>query len=429
MNKKSKQLVNKVKRADTVSRYQKLAVRLGKLPSFRECARHGLSERQILGHFNGIAELKEVATSEMPGLNEVCVPAQLTTSDIENYRIGLEKKKTKKQNGDFTKSADLLDYVEEFSNKVFAGKISPIKPYKSKKKTKRNLTLVISDTHFGADLKSEETGVREFGKLQESRRIAAITEEVINYKAQYRDETELDVLLLGDIIQGSLHDPRDGASLAEQMARAIHLLSQMLTHFSGNFKKVRVHCTTGNHGRNKARHYGRAVNQKWDSNETIVYYALKKILAPQTNVEFSIPKTPYGEFSVFGQRILYTHGDTVLKPGYPNSSINIKSLETQINSINSSLSDQSEYKAVVVGHVHTCSQTYLGNGSVMMTNGALIPPDEFAVSIGIMESQTGQLLFESVPEFAVGDTRFIRVGEKQDNDAELDKIIKPFESL
>lgn len=267
-----------------------------------------------------------------------------------------------------------------------------------------------------------------FTKTEESRRLAAIVKETINYKIQYRKNTKLKLLLLGDIIQNSLHDPRDGAVLAEQVCRAIHLLTQAISQLSANFPVVEVECQTGNHGRNTARHHGRAVNQKWDSVETLIYYSLMKAASSLKNVKFNIPQTPYGSYDVFGHKILYTHGDTFLKPGYPGTSINTKSLEGQINKINASLKDHDEYKAFIVGHVHTGSVTFLNNGAAMITNGALVPPDEFAVSIGIVESQAGQMLFESVKNYPVGDIRFIRVGEKEDKNKELDRIISPWKS-
>ena len=83
----------------------------------------------------------------------------------------------------------------------------------------------------------------------------------------------------------------------------------------------------------------------------------------------------------------------------------------------------------VVGHVHTASVTHLSNGAVMMTNGAMVPSDEYAVSIGLFENFCGQYMFESVKGYPVGDCRFIRVSKVDDQNKELDKIIKPFDEL
>ena len=197
-------------------------------------------------------------------------------------------------------------------------------------------------------------------------------------------------MLLGDIIQNQLHDPRDGAPSAEQCGRAIHLLTQAIGQFSASFPSVEVFCNTGNHGRNTGRHHGRAVNQKWDSLETIVYYAIREACKNLKNVKFTIPKTPYVVYEVFGKKIFATHGDSVLNVGYPGKAINTGRLETQVNRFNASLSDKDEYSVLVVGHVHTASITHLSNGAVTITNGALVPVDEYAVSIGLMETTSGQ---------------------------------------
>ena len=320
-----------------------------------------------------------------------------------------------------------MENLETFAERVFGGKVQPPTPVMGfKDKTERIITAVLSDTHFGSDLLKSETGVLNYGIHEEARRAAFVFQEIADYKIQYRDTTELELLLIWDMIHGTLHDKRDGAVLAEQQARTIHILIQGVSYLSAFFKKIRVRCVTGNHGRNTARHQERATYQKFDSHETIIYYAVKAACRNLPNVEFHIPKTPYATYEVFGKKVITTHGDTMFNPGNPGKSINIKGLEEQINRINASLIDIEEYSVVIVGHVHTGSITYLNNGAVMITNPPLIPPDNFAVSIGIMEGTCGQLIFESVPGYAVGDARIIRVDHKTDQNAELEKIVSPW---
>src|SRR5690606_4717458 len=138
-------------------------------------------------------------------------------------------------------------YVQHFSETVFSGRVKPYNPPKSKAKIKRALFLTLSDLHFGADIRSEETGHLSYGKVEEARRFAEVIKQTIEYKPQYRKETELHVNLLGDIIQHKLHDPQDAAPVSEQVCRAIHLLSQGISQLGENFGKVIVHCATGNH--------------------------------------------------------------------------------------------------------------------------------------------------------------------------------------
>lgn len=305
-------------------------------------------------------------------------------------------------------------------------KITEYKPNK-KVKTSRELNLVLSDLHFGSDIHANESGSHNYGTTEEARRFAKVIQETLDYKLQHREETKLNVLLLGDLIQGDLgHDPRDGAPLTEQICRAIHLLTQGLSHLVKAFPQVVVHCNGGNHARRATRHPNRAVHAKWDNYETILAYSLKQIFSDVSNITFNIPKTPYVTYEVFGQKVFATHGDTVLNPGYIGKAINTGSLEGQINKINATLKDADEYKVWICGHIHVGSVVHLSNGSTLLSNGALCPTDEYAVSIGLLESCAGQMLFESVKDYPVGDVRYIRVSTKEDEDSNLEKIIKPY---
>lgn len=322
-----------------------------------------------------------------------------------------------------------IETVEEWAKRCFEGKVQAMPVPKASKKIDRIVNVVLSDLHIGSDISSEETGYQQFGKVEEARRLAQITKQICSYKQQYREHSRLVVHLIGDIIQGQLHDMRDGAVQAEQFARAVHLISQAVSHLSAAYPQVDIYCSTGNHGRNKARHFERAVHQKWDSIETELYVALHYACSNLKNVKFHIPKTPYCKVEVLEHKFFTTHGDTVMKPGNPGKAISMGSLENQINKINASLPDADEYSVFVVGHVHTPSMTFLDNGTVMVTNGCMVPVDQFAVSIGVMESHCGQWIWETIQGHPVGDARLIKVGAEHDKDPSLDGIIKPWSGL
>lgn len=323
------------------------------------------------------------------------------------------------------------DFLESFIDIVKSIQPVKVKQYRKTKNVKvdRELTLVLSDLHFGSDISAKETGTLTYGKVEEARRFGEIIKQTCDYKLDHRSTTSLNVLLLGDIIQNQLHDPRDGAPIAEQVARSIYLINQGIARFSESFPEVRIICSSGNHGRATARHHGRATNQKWDSIETMVYYAVKESNKHLKNVTVEIPKTPYLTYEVFGHKIFATHGDSVFKTGYPGNGIRTGALENQINRINSTLKDSEEYSVFIFGHIHLGSIVHLGSGATMITNAALCPVDEFAVSIGHLESNAGQYLFESTKTHPVGDVRFIKVNKKTDADKSLDKVIQPFNDL
>jgi hypothetical protein len=277
-------------------------------------------------------------------------------------------------------------------------------------------------------IKKAETG-NEYGATEEARRLASIGHQVANYKLDHRSSTDLNVMLLGDIIQNHLQDARDGSTMAEQFQAAVYLLIQLLGYWATAFKKVTVYCSTGNHGRNTARHQKRAVHEKWDSVETQIYYAIMTAMSPRfPNIKFVIPQTPWVEYETCGHPVFATHGDTVFNPGNPGKTVDVQKLENQVNKANEARVSKKKapYRIFVAGHVHRALDVYLDSGTTVFTNGPLCPPDGFATSIGIYTGQCGQWLFESTKEHMIGDTRLMRVGEVDDSDESLDEIISPY---
>lgn len=299
---------------------------------------------------------------------------------------------------------------------------------KNKFQKKRALNLILSDLHLHSLLDEREVPFK-YGEIEEARRLAAVISATIHYKTHYRDETVLHVHLLGDIIQNMLHDPRDGAPLAEQAAAAVSLLTQAIEVLSLHFLEVHIHCTSGNHGRNVARHPNRAITQKWDSIENIVYYSIKMACADLSNVKFGIGYKPYYDCKIFDHWMFMTHGDTVINPGNPSKSINVTNIRKQINEINATAPQGKRYNLFACGHIHTASQTHLPGKCVFLTNGALVPPDSYAISLGIMDSTCGMWLFETTEKYVFGDSRLIIVDEEDDNNKSWDALIKPFSSL
>lgn len=320
-----------------------------------------------------------------------------------------------------------LEQLQDQAEEIFAEKIVVPRFHHKKARTiKRHQNLLLSDLHLHAMLDGIEVPLK-YGPEEEARALSNIVIQAADYKTQYRDDTVLNVSVCGDIIQGSLHDPRDGAPLAQQSAAAMHLLTQAIGFLAANYPKVIVRCTPGNHGRNQARHKERAIHQKWDSIENIIYYGVKIALAHVPNVEVEIPYTPYITYDSFGAKVFGTHGDTVINPGNPGKSINIESLRKQINEWNSRLSASERYQLFFVGHVHTASSVVLPNGVRFISNGCLVPPDSYSVASGY-NTTCGQWIWESVPGHVVGDMRFIVVDEKTYCDTSLN-VVKPFEKF
>lgn len=322
-------------------------------------------------------------------------------------------------------------WIEKIKEAVATIAPVKLKPYQTSNKkpvkTSRVVNALLSDLHFGSDLDEKETG-HKWGKVEEARCFAKVVKNICSYKMHYRAETRLAVSILGDIIENELHGPSSAAPIHEQACRAIHLLSQGIARFSEAFPEVDVYFAVGNHGRDIGVHHGRATAQKWNAVETTIYYAVKTACKHLHNVRFHQPKTPWVVYEACGHKVYTTHGDTNFNVGNPGSSLNIKSIEGAVNRLNSGLKDDEKYAVVGIGHVHLSLSTQLPNGTFVIMNGALVPPNSFAQTFGIMKSPQNQVMWETTKDFAVGDQRFINANNAE-KDAKLDEYIRPFESI
>lgn len=354
-------------------------------------------------------------------------------ANVERLRNRAASNYNRRLGAAFARQQYVLESIEGFADRVFSGRIEASKKTaKTPSKIERAIHAVWSDLHFGSDLSAEETASHTFGRVEEARRMAQITKAISEFKQEHRARTRLHVWLLGDLIQNQLHDHRDGAVISEQICRAIHCLSQSLAYLSRHFHSIDVHCSPGNHGRFTSRHQGRATNQKFDAIETVIAYSLAASFRTIKHVKFNIPKQPFASIQSLGVGYFGTHGDTVFHPGNPGQSVNSQALEAQINRMNADFAHtQKGHKNSVFlcGHVHQPTLLHLGNGASVVINGALVPSDHYAGSLGRFSNAAGQWVFEQTPGHPVGDSRFLRVGPEHDSDARLDKIISPWENF
>lgn len=344
---------------------------------------------------------------------------------IENERESIKNKNDRAVSTAFVKEQIAFDEIGKSIGNAFKDKIVPsgYSLKKSKKAIKRIVNVAFSDTHYQTLLTGQETASK-YGPFEEARATAKVILEAVEFKTQYRDNTKLIIHIFGDIIAGTLHDLRTGATITEQFAAAVFLLTQAITFAAAHYPTVEVKCTTGNHGRIKARHgHKLAINQKWDSYESMIYFAIKMAVKDVPNVSVDIPLTPYYTWNAFDKKGFITHGDTVLDVGFPSSTIDIKKIRNQVNEWNAG---KDKFDLFMVGHVHCGAKVHLPTGAIFMSNGCLLPPDEYAVAVGHPNTQCGQWVFESVEGHIVGDSRFITINDEVYTDNKLDSIIKPY---
>lgn len=293
-----------------------------------------------------------------------------------------------------------------------------------KKKTKRTIFACLSDTHYGADIDGEEMGdLNTYGNVEECRRTAFFAREVANFKIEHREDTDLFLALNGDLIQGVLRNLDSTTNLTSQFARALNIMSQMISYLAPHFNRIKIVSVTDNHGRRQhTSDKGRHTKNRFDSYTTMLNVALQHAIKGIDNVEFDIPVTPYWYGKIRGHNYLVMHGDTTLSVGSVGKSLNIETIKNKINDLASGLGP---IDVVVLGHLHIPVKTLLSNGTTLLVNGSLSGIDEFCLALGIVRNSASQKILEVTDKHSVGDMRDVDVLEA-DNMEELDSIIEPF---
>lgn len=343
-----------------------------------------------------------------------------------NEKTELERKR-------FNQTAKTVAREKMFADEVkgaladLSGSLPQFAVYKPSKKTAvaRAVNVLLSDLHIGGRLAADTLG-RAYGEENERRRLSHITQQVISYKAQYREEQVLNVFFAGDLIENLMHDPRDGELLSRQMSLAMYYFSVMLKQFAANFREVNVYSVAGNHDRNTARHEKRAIHEKWDSLEAVVMAGVQNALESCENVSFHIERSAMVFPEVMGHTFAVTHGDTHIKGGNVGRTVKVDAIRSFVDRLTVAriTENKSPIKVFLMGHLHTPVTMTTDNGVRLVVNGAMIPPNDFAHSIGVFGSYSSQTIFESTKKHAFGDSRLIEFDDV-DNDATLDKIIPP----
>lgn len=351
-----------------------------------------------------------------------------STADLVNSH----RSKLEKQLG--TKAMMNKEFAESFQKVVSSIDFSLHKPLKNlkvlKKAGARTIVAHLSDTHYGCNIDPKEMGeLNKYDWTIAARRSALFAEQIMNYKPQYRSETDLVLVINGDIIAGMIHNQEFFVDLlTTQFAGTLNILTQMISYLATGFKSVEVIFQPGNHGRSMHKSSTeRGTTHKWDSYETQIYIGVREVCqAKLPNVKVTIPISPFAIFEAQGHSFFVTHSDTVINVGNVGSALNMKSINNQINKLNASkLGGTKTFAGVLLGHVHTPTLQLMESGCMLIVNGCLSGLDPYALSIGIFDSNPTQQIFEVTPKHAVGDVRFIQVKSADTNEA-LDKIIKPF---
>ena len=370
------------------------------------------------------------------GLSTIKKNYPLTEKDL------VEIKKQKDTNSYINKlEKELADKqtLENDIRKAINDKIVPIKikSYKSNiknKKHNRHVVAMLNDTHIGLNvLKKEVDNLNEFNFEIATRRIAYFIEHICNYKIEKRDEVDkLHLILNGDLIAGIIHglQGNDLELLTYQVNGAIYIFTHAIAYLCKNYKNVEVYFSTGNHGDSPHRREGgRVLSQIYDSIEGQIFYAISAAHKETKNVKFNAGHGLYQDFYLPAGRAAFTHGHLLFSRqlGNPGTQVNTKELSSAVLNFNLSQNrmNKESIKLLLFGHTHCHFHITTKDGTQIYNAPSLSGIDSYAYSLGINYNLTGQLIFESVKDYIIGDARLVHVQEA-DYNKKMDQIINPY---
>ena len=338
-----------------------------------------------------------------------------------------------------TQLGNKLSLQEELT-KVVEANVQPLGriPFKKHKSVKgslrREVVAMLNDTHVGLIVDPEEIGeLNSFDFKEAGRRFAYFIKEVADYKPHVRSEVKkLHLILNGDMIAGIIHglDTKGIHLLIHQKNALFHILTHGITFLAQEFKDIEVHGIAGNHCRAVHKGHGqRPVSEIYDSLVNDVFYGISVAFRNNPRIGFNFPKTPYGFINLPGGRAMFAHGDHVFSKAIGNvgTAINVKALSIAIKNFNSGevVKGNAPIKLLLLGHVHCYAHFITDDDVEVYIAPSLSGADSYSHSLTINTNFAAQVVFESTPEFILGDSRLIRV-LKADKLSELDKIIPTY---
>lgn len=403
-----------VRVADELGKNPRLITRSEFLPE-TDVTKHDLET------YGGFAKLRADAAHVMGVASHKDAPAARGVELRNSYVRKLERK---------VATADYLaDKLQDSISRVF--EVYPVEIPKStvslekKHRGKRLLTLLLSDLHFGMDVDPREVLHSEFNWKIASRRLAKVCYQAAAWKREHRQETELQVVLNGDILTGVIHlSEAKIRPVTEQVWGATAILAKALGFLRQHFGRIKVLCLPGNHDRMTYRSNDRAVSQRWDSHSHSVYLGLMCYFRQDKDLVFDIPMSGMGTYQAPGEHLIYaSHGDTEPGIGNVGKSFNVSQTTQSLLKLNAGGVFEKKLSVALFGHWHQPSLFMLPDGTMCVVNGCLIGADGFAQNgVGYFNTMPAQVMFESVPGFPVGDFRVIQLRDA-DADTSLDEVI------
>jgi predicted phosphodiesterase len=242
--------------------------------------------------------------------------------------------------------------------------------------------IPLGDWHWGETVDPDQVGgINSFNRAIGRQRVRRLDEAVIDLCFHHMTNPSYPgavLALLGDFITGNIHEDlaqtNDGPVMWSVNEVENQLIGLILS-WKKKFKKLALVCVPGNHGRNTPK--PRINNRVYESYEWLIYCHIEQYFRNDPDVSVYVPNEVDAFCTIFGHKIMVTHGDTLgVKGGdgligalgpIARGAMKIGAQQRQIGR---------DFDTLVIGHYHF----YLprGDGTPVLVNPALMGHNTYA---------------------------------------------------
>jgi hypothetical protein len=270
--------------------------------------------------------------------------------------------------------------------------------------TPESAVLMLSDTHFGKDVRPEQTlGFGGYNFRTGLDRLKFVERHTLSILTEHSSSpiNELVVAMLGDMMDGALmHGSEVGqlSPLFNQFFGAGHALAQFLRNLAGHLPKVRVETCVGNHTRWGNQKKMPTVN-RYSNLDQFLYAYVQALTNDIPNIVWNLDQQPFAIFDVEGWAFFAAHGDH-WRGGDKTFGIPLHAMGRQVNAT-TQLFYQNTARVpnyYLSGHLHRPIQIPTGVGDLTV-NGGFPGIDNYSLSGNFNPVDPLQILFKVHPTY------------------------------
>jgi hypothetical protein len=203
-----------------------------------------------------------------------------------------------------------------------------------------------------------------------------VQKKSLEYISRFPEITNLNIIFLGDIVDGEGVYPSQSVSLElnadEQIDYALNRFTLMLDRYDEHFEHINAYCVRGNHGRTSK------FNSEQTNYDVMFYKQLASAFRKERKYNFTIYDEWFGIPNICGNDIMLHHGDTIkMYQSIPLYGIVQKNMRWLTGGL------PTTYTAMLMGHFHT-SYSMTWNNVKVELNGTMTTDDDFSQKMGLI---------------------------------------------